>query len=420
MKTVNKYTVILLAGLITLMCLLVLFVPPGQAQDVTLTIGNSTGYRGSHNDLVEISLYNPTVNVRGLQLDICDAGNYLNYKGCEGINRASGFLCQGGPKREGNCFPLIMLSLAAVSITKGSGPILTLKYDVSEDAPGEECRTLEPRHVKIVAEPSPDPIEIETRPQSGEFCFKNCTTSLDCDPGLWCYYDKKCVDGTCQSVKRCPDDGLYCNGTEYCDEDADECSIIEPCSFCSSMGCICEERVGSYMCLGCNADDDCDGVCNPRESDTECSGSDNCPNVSNYEQYDHDEDGMGDECDDCTDLDKDGYGDYGHPKDMCPMDNCPWVYNPLQKDSDGDGVGDACSANVTPCLVKKLYKENSEETQLLRQFRDNILSKSREGRELIRLYYQWSPVIVKAMENDEEFKEEVKDMIDGVLLLISE
>jgi len=46
------------------------------------------------------------------------------------------------------------------------------------------------------------------------------------------------------------------------------------------------------------------------------------------------------------------------------------------------------------------------------------LSKSPEGQELINLYYQWSPEIVKAMEKDEEFKEEVKEMIDGVLGLV--
>ncbi len=34
------------------------------------------------------------------------------------------------------------------------------------------------------------------------------------------------------------------------------------------------------------------------------------------------------------------------------------------------------------------------------------------------LYYQWSPAIVKAMEQDDEFKEEVKEMINGVLELI--
>ena len=70
------------------------------------------------------------------------------------------------------------------------------------------------------------------------------------------------------------------------------------------------------------------------------------------------------------------------------------------------------------CITKEIYGEHSEETELLRHFRDNVLSKIPEGQELIELYYQWSPVIVKAMEEDEEFKEQVKEMIDGILLLI--
>jgi hypothetical protein len=37
---------------------------------------------------------------------------------------------------------------------------------------------------------------------------------------------------------------------------------------------------------------------------------------------------------------------------------------------------------------------------------------------MIRLYYEWSPVIMKAMEEDEEFEQEVKEIIDGVLPLI--
>jgi len=47
-----------------------------------------------------------------------------------------------------------------------------------------------------------------------------------------------------------------------------------------------------------------------------------------------------------------------------------------------------------------------------------ILSKTHEGRELIRLYYQWSPAIIRAMEADAAFKQEVKELTDGVLLMI--
>ena len=72
------------------------------------------------------------------------------------------------------------------------------------------------------------------------------------------------------------------------------------------------------------------------------------------------------------------------------------------------------------CTAEKIYGVYSKETELLRSFRDNVLGKTPEGRELIRLYYEWSPAIVKTMEEDEEFKQEMKEMVDGVLELIEE
>ena len=70
------------------------------------------------------------------------------------------------------------------------------------------------------------------------------------------------------------------------------------------------------------------------------------------------------------------------------------------------------------CTSEFIYGNNSEEVEVLKCIRDNVLSRTPEGRELVKLYYQWSPIIVKVMEKDEEFKEDVKEMIDGILLLI--
>jgi hypothetical protein len=50
--------------------------------------------------------------------------------------------------------------------------------------------------------------------------------------------------------------------------------------------------------------------------------------------------------------------------------------------------------------------------------RDNILNQTPAGQELIRLYYELSPVIVQMMNEDEEFRARVKEMIDGVLPLL--
>ena len=84
---------------------------------------------------------------------------------------------------------------------------------------------------------------------------------------------------------------------------------------------------------------------------------------------------------------------------------------------NGPFVGETCTYELNKCLLEEIYGEDSEEVENLRNFRDDILSQSPEGQELIKIYYEWSPAIVKAMEEDEEFKEEVKEMLDKFLSL---
>ena len=74
-------------------------------------------------------------------------------------------------------------------------------------------------------------------------------------------------------------------------------------------------------------DEDEDGIPDP---------SDNCPNISNTNQSDIDDDGLGDACDD--DIDGDGV--------VNSNDNCPHISNPMQGDFDSDGLGDACDPDA--------------------------------------------------------------------------
>lgn len=76
------------------------------------------------------------------------------------------------------------------------------------------------------------------------------------------------------------------------------------------------------------------------------------------------------------------------------------------------------TTTTTSCPTESIYGEHSDDIELLRNFRDSVLNNTPEGKELIRLYYEWSPTIVQAMVEDEEFKKEVKEMIDGLLPLI--
>lgn len=72
------------------------------------------------------------------------------------------------------------------------------------------------------------------------------------------------------------------------------------------------------------------------------------------------------------------------------------------------------------CPIESLYSESSAETELLRKFRDDVLSQTQVGQIIIKQYYKMSPIMVKAMEEDEEFREEVKEMLDGFLGLVRE
>jgi photosystem II stability/assembly factor-like uncharacterized protein len=91
--------------------------------------------------------------------------------------------------------------------------------------------------------------------------------------------------------------------------------------------------------------------------------------------------------------------------------------------ADGDTTTTITGTTTTTstegvCSIEETYGEQSKETELLRYFRDNVLSKSPEGQEIIRRYYQWSPLIADAMEGDEKFRKEIKETIDGILALI--
>jgi len=70
------------------------------------------------------------------------------------------------------------------------------------------------------------------------------------------------------------------------------------------------------------------------------------------------------------------------------------------------------------CPAELLYGEDGEETELLRYLRDTFLSRSPGGREIIRLYYRYSPAIAEALREDEDLKKEVKKMADAILAVL--
>jgi hypothetical protein len=66
----------------------------------------------------------------------------------------------------------------------------------------------------------------------------------------------------------------------------------------------------------------------------------------------------------------------------------------------------------------QIYGEDSQQVQLLRNFRDRILRKTPEGQQLIKLYYAWSPILLKAIDEDGGIRAEITETIDGILPLL--
>jgi len=87
-------------------------------------------------------------------------------------------------------------------------------------------------------------------------------------------------------------------------------------------------------------------------------------------------------------------------------------------DRGGEQAGPLWHFTTRDCPLSLLLQDNDEAITLLRNFRDTILRSTPRGQELIKLYYQWSPAIVKVMEEDEQFKNEMSDMVDSLLPLI--
>ncbi len=73
-----------------------------------------------------------------------------------------------------------------------------------------------------------------------------------------------------------------------------------------------------------------------------------------------------------------------------------------------------------PCLVEQLYGDHAEETEFLRQIRDDYLSKTTEGQEIIRLYYRWSTILLELIQEDDAIRKDMRNMIDTIIPLLPE
>jgi len=71
-----------------------------------------------------------------------------------------------------------------------------------------------------------------------------------------------------------------------------------------------------------------------------------------------------------------------------------------------------------PCIAEQLYGENSNETKQLKNYRDNVLNKTLLGQKVTKLYYEWSPLLVGILNNNESLRIAIKDFLDSFICSI--
>ncbi|MBO3115371.1 choice-of-anchor B family protein [Winogradskyella sp. DF17] len=143
--------------------------------------------------------------------------------------------------------------------------------------------------------------------------------------------------------------------------------------FISSVTFTCDDEVvaiGNTDIDGdtiANVDDNCPETSNPNQSDIDNDGigdmcdedidgdgvlneEDNCPNTPNPNQEDTNGDGLGDICELIEDIDNDGIED--------SLDNCQNIPNPNQEDTDGDGLGDVCDNCINNANANQADTDN--------------------------------------------------------------
>jgi hypothetical protein len=206
-----------------------------------------------------------------------------------------------------------------------------------------------------------------------------CTSDSNCDDDLFCNGKETCVEGVCHSGSN------PCLSGEECDEETDICrKPITPCSISIDPG-TAEVLSGESMSFTITSEGDCAA---PRYEWSVKS------NIG-------------------SSIDQSGSYKAGINADMFNK-----ATDEVKVVDQANGTSSEASVTISwgnACLFLQMFGEGSKEVKSLRAFRDNVLGKTKEGQELISLYYEWSPAIVKAMEEDKAVKEKMKAVVDGIM-----
>ena len=168
----DKIVIVLIASIFLILCSTL-----AKAQ-VTLSVGKTEGYTERDDNKVYVSLSNPHDIIKSMQMDICDVDDYIGCTSCELTNRVIGAnaSCLVREQPTG-CCRIVLIDFTIENIVEegGAGPILTLTYDVLDNAPIGEYRALNLEKVAVIDENN---FDVDATLSSGEVFFGGTIPTL--------------------------------------------------------------------------------------------------------------------------------------------------------------------------------------------------------------------------------------------------
>ena len=146
------------------LCLYPAACPASSFSQVVLKVGSSTGTPGGRADSrIEVSLDNRQSPVAGLHFDVCDEDNYLILEKTEPAARSAGLDRPVASELPDGCARIDVQAQSGRAIRPGTGPVLTLFYRVSPEAPLKEHRQLRLRN-SVVADNNQQKLAVREEP----------------------------------------------------------------------------------------------------------------------------------------------------------------------------------------------------------------------------------------------------------------
>ena len=163
-----------------------------QVGRVLLDIGETNAHPDTASIDVAVSLINPDHYVKALEFTIQECGNdapdnLACYECDADEDRAPNFFCSAVEQLDGTC-KVTMWTTENSLIARGSGPILSVKFNVGEGYTSKDCICLEPANIKTVDQFNES---LCGGVKTGEVCFYICGDIYPQD----CYQCASCGDG---------------------------------------------------------------------------------------------------------------------------------------------------------------------------------------------------------------------------------